>query len=169
MARPIDTLLLAAWPRLMGYALRLTREPETARDLMQQSALQALSSPAPPRDHAAGLAWLFTVVRNTWTDQIRRRSVRSRAAVEFEESDAWSFDDSLITAVAVRQAMSRLGPGERHVVELVDVQGMSYREAAETIGVPVGTVMSRLSRARSRLLLLIDADRLRHAPEERRR
>jgi RNA polymerase sigma-70 factor (ECF subfamily) len=161
MARPIDTLLLAAWPRLMGYALRLTREPETARDLMQQSALQALSSPAPPREQAASLAWLFTVVRNTWTDQVRRRSVRSRAAVAFEEADAWSFDDSLVTALAVRQALARLGPRERRVIELVDMQGLSYREAAEAIGVPIGTVMSRLSRARSHLLILIDADRRR--------
>lgn len=157
MPRPIDAYLLSAWPRLMGYALKLTREPDSARDLVHHSAVRALSAQDAPREEKAALAWLFKIVRHAWIDQTRRRAVRARDAVEIETDDTWTFENRLISALSVRQALNRLTSSERRLIDLVDVQGLSYREAASALNLPVGTVMSRLHRARARLLALIEA------------
>ncbi len=122
---------------------------------MQQSALHALSARESPQDEKAALAWLFKVVRNVWIDQTRRRAVRSHEAFEQEGQETWCFDDDLITMVAVRQALDALCTADRQVITLVDVEGRTYREAAIILGVPTGTVMSRLHRARSRMLAAI--------------
>ena len=150
--RTIAQHLVAAWPRLFGYALKLTREPEAARDLMQQSALQALSTRAAPTEERAAQAYLFRVVRHAWIDRIRRSAVREACEPEEDRLAARDFDDRLIDAIAVRQAFESLDAPCRRVVACVDVEGLSYRETAQALGIPVGTVMSRLHRAR-RLML----------------
>lgn len=152
----------------MGYALRLTREPDLAHDLMQQTALQALSSRESPRDQKAALAWLFKVVRNVWIDQTRRRAVRNHEVLGQECEETWSFDDDLITTLAVRQALDALCPTDQQVIMLVDVEGRTYREAAMILQVPIGTVMSRLHRARSRMLSAIAAEPARSPDKESR-
>ncbi|GJE46795.1 RNA polymerase sigma factor [Methylobacterium soli] len=143
--RSIGQHLVEAWPRLFGYALTLTREPESARDLMQQSALQALSTPAAPCDPRAARAYLFRIVRHAWIDRIRRAGVRRE-----EGGQDWpdeGFDDRLIEAIAVRQAFAALDAPCRTVLACLDVEGLTYRETAERLRIPVGTVMSRLHRA----------------------
>ncbi|AWN42624.1 RNA polymerase sigma factor [Methylobacterium durans] len=153
--RTIGQHLIAAWPRLFGYALKLTREPEAARDLMQQSALQALSARAAPTEERAALAYLFRVVRHAWIDRIRRAAVREPSGQVEACPVPAATDDRLIDAIAVRQAFERLDAPCRRVVACVDVEGLSYRETAEALGIPVGTVMSRLHRARRRMLAQI--------------
>jgi RNA polymerase sigma-70 factor (ECF subfamily) len=141
--------------RLFGYAVSLTGDRETARDLLQQSALQALAAKSPPNSGRSACAWLFRIVRNAWIDQHRREAVRMVAPPPVPlEQERWHFDDRLIAELTVRRALGRLEPLHREVIELVDICGFRYREVAGILDIPVGTVMSRLSRAR---LALLDA------------
>lgn len=158
MASTIEQQLLSSWPRLVTYARSLTHEAESARDLMQQSALHALSAKVHPLDDKATLSWLFKVVRNAWIDQTRRRLVRQHEDMEMvEATDVWSFDDRLINQMTVRQALHSLDMELRNIVILVDIEGLTYQEAATTLCIPIGTVMSRLHRARFHMLDIINA------------
>lgn len=148
--RSIGQHLVDAWPRLFRYALALTREPDAARDLMQQSALKALSTRTTPSEPHAARAYLFQIVRHAWIDRIRR--TRLHHEDELLDWPDEGFDDRLIEAIAVRQAFAALDMPCRAVVTCVDVEGLSYRETAERLGIPVGTVMSRLHRARRIML-----------------
>jgi RNA polymerase sigma-70 factor (ECF subfamily) len=74
------------------------------------------------------------------------------AVAEPVDQEPWNFDDRMIAELTVRKGMARLEPLHREVVELVDISGFHYAEAAEILGIPIGTVMSRLSRARLALL-----------------
>jgi RNA polymerase sigma-70 factor (ECF subfamily) len=140
---------------LFGYAMSLTGDREAARDLLQQSALRALDARHPPHNGCSIRAWLFRIVRNGWIDQHRREIVRiSLPAAGPVEQEPWHYDDRLIAELTIREALLRLDPPHREIIELVDISGFSYREAAEILEIPVGTVMSRLSRAR---LALLDA------------
>lgn len=155
LRRLIEQHLLENWSRLFGYAVVLAGEPEAARDLLQQSALRALATTSPPRNGQSARAWLFRILRNTWIDQHRRDAVRTaEPIIDPADHERWHFDDRLIAELTVRAGLARLEPLHREVIELVDIFGFRYGEAAEILGVPVGTVMSRLSRAR---LALLDA------------
>lgn len=95
-------------------------------------------------------------MRNHWIDGGRRAAVR---AVEPEAPDlhgGWDYEDARIAAITVAQGLERLEPRQREIIELVDLAGFAYGEAADILGVPVGTVMSRLSRARLALLEAIE-------------
>lgn len=152
----IEALLLQHWQALYRYALVLTGEAEAARDLVQQAAVNALSSHAVPPQHRLERAWAFKVVRNAWIDLYRHE--RHSPIIDTEAGSVpvpWYFDDRLLDDLAVREALGRLDALHREVVVLVDVQGFRYIEAAEILRVPVGTVMSRLSRSRRMLLEII--------------
>lgn len=153
MRRVIEQHLLDHWSRLFGYAVSLTGDRDSAKDLLQQCAVQALSTRHPPRDGGATLPWLFRVVRNAWFDRRRRDAVRSDDA-EPIGIEICRYSDQLITLIAVKQGLARMNPVQREIIHLVDVQGFSYAEAAEVLEIPIGTVMSRISRAR---LALLDA------------
>lgn len=158
----IEIALELNWSRLFGYALALTGDGEDARDLIQQSALNALASPNVPSDPKAARAWLFKIVRNAWIDQYRRRKVRidDDMAVPVE-SGGWGFDDQVIAEITVRQGLGKIDPHYREVIELVDICGFQYADVATVLDIPVGTVMSRLSRARLSLLEVIAEGNLR--------
>lgn len=132
--------------------MRLTGDPEAASDLTQTCAVRALASLASPAEQGAMRSWLFKIIRNAWIDDFRRTKgkVAELPADAFENS--WRYDDQLIAELTVRQAMERIDPVHREVVTLIDLAGYRYAEAAEILGVPIGTVMSRLSRARLALL-----------------
>jgi RNA polymerase sigma-70 factor (ECF subfamily) len=155
----VEQHLLKNWLRLFGYAVSLTGDREAARDLLQQSALHALAAKAPPNSGGSACAWLFRIVRNAWIDQHRREDVRALAPPAGSiDQEYWHFDDRLIAELSVREALGQLEPLHREVIELIDISGFRYREAAQILGVPVGTVMSRLSRARLALLDVIGGD-----------
>lgn len=154
--------------RLFGYALSLTNDREPARDLVQECALKALSAARVPRDEAAYRAWLFRILRNAFLDH-RRRAGRLGPIVEFDENeiangDIWRGDDRLISTLTVRLSMAKLSSAHREVIAAVDIAGFSYAETADFLGVPVGTVMSRLSRARLALLHAIGEGKVRPLP-----
>ena len=154
--------------RLFGYALSLANDREQARDLVQECALKALSAIRVPRDEAAYRAWLFRILRNAFLDH-RRRAGRLGPTVEFDEAEiangeVWRGDDRLISTLTVRLSMAKLSPAHREVLAAVDIAGFSYAETADFLGVPVGTVMSRLSRARLALLHAIGEGKVRPLP-----
>jgi RNA polymerase sigma-70 factor (ECF subfamily) len=102
-------------------------------------------------------AWLFKVLRNCWIDDHRRSSVRAiENPVEPWGHTCWGCDDRLIAEITVRQALERIDPAHREIIELIDLAGFRYSEAAEILDLPLGTVMSRLSRARLAMLGLIE-------------
>jgi RNA polymerase sigma-70 factor (ECF subfamily) len=146
--------------RLYGYAISLARDPETAKDLVQQCALKSLAAKSVPTDESAYRAWLFVILRNSFLDHVRRNRLTDDL-FEPERPDEpsmeyWEGDERLINVLNVKQAMARLRPRDREIIGLVDLAGLSYAEAAKIITVPAGTVMSRISRARARLLELVD-------------
>lgn len=144
-------------PRLYGYAFSLSGDVHDAHDLVQETAVKALNAARMPEDEPAYRAWLFKILRNVWLDTVRRRS-RRLAVVEsdpdYEEigTPVWAHDDTLISSLTVKLCLSKLSPAHREVLGLVDVSGFSYGEAAAILDVPVGTVTSRVTRARNAML-----------------
>jgi RNA polymerase sigma-70 factor (ECF subfamily) len=164
----VDQCLRESWGRLFGYAVSLCGDREAARDLIQSSALKALDTRAPPCEPAATRAWLFRLMRNNWIDRGRRATVRAADAEPAEQVEGlWAYEDARIAAITVQQGLERLEPAQREIIELVDLAGFRYAEAAQILDVPVGTVMSRLSRARLALLEAIEGGKV--TPLERSR
>jgi RNA polymerase sigma-70 factor (ECF subfamily) len=158
--------LKADLSRLFGYALGLTKDRSRAADLVQGCCLKALSAKAVPSDKKAFRVWLFRILRNTLVDEIRcqRRTQRLYDALSDSAMEDWHAEERLISGLAVRRGLERLAPHHRDVIAMVDLAGLSYEEAAELLGVPKGTVMSRISRARGSLLNLIERDNVRAMP-----
>jgi RNA polymerase sigma-70 factor (ECF subfamily) len=156
--------------RLFGYALGLTKDRCRAADLVQNSCLKALTAKAVPGDEKAFRVWLFRILRNTLVDEIRRqrRTERLHDIISETAMDDWNAEERLISGLTVKRGLERLAPHHRDIIAMIDLAGLSYAEAAELLGVPKGTVMSRISRARSSLLNLIEKDNVRAMPLETR-
>ena len=143
---------------LARVAFALTRNTADAEDLVQETLLSAYRA-IEHFDGAHPRAWLFTIMRNTEAKRHRRRRPQ---LVRHPDADAGppremslpSPEELVVSAefdAVVLQCLCALPDRHRQVVELVDIDGLTYAEAAEAIGVPVGTVMSRLHRARTRI------------------
>jgi RNA polymerase sigma-70 factor, ECF subfamily len=147
--------LTAVLPRLRRFGLMLTGSASDTDDLVQNTCERALRHAGQLRELNRLDAWLYGIMRNLWIDEIRHRKVRRHddidAASDVIGEDGQATADGRITLNAVRQAMGQLQPDQRTVLMLVCVDGLSYKEAAEVLGIPVGTIMSRLSRARQDL------------------
>ena len=146
--------LLAALPRLRRFARSLTGNRQDGDDLMQNTVERALQRGWPKG--VEPLAWLFKVCKNLWIDELRSRAVRVKAAQtrELDEEPTVSGEEVVHAELglrAVERALATLAPEQRAVLTLVAVEGLSYREAAEVLDTPIGTVMSRLARARAAL------------------
>lgn len=165
----VERALRRNWDRLFFYALRLSGSRDAAADLLQSCAMKALDA-SPPEEDDRLRPWLFTILRNLWIDEHRRgqASVLAAAEAEAPEGGYWRHHDSLIAEITVRQALERLDPSHRDILELIDLAGFRYGEAAEILGIPQGTVMSRISRARAALLEAIEGGNLRVLPLRRR-
>lgn len=140
-------------PRLRRYARALAGERAAADDLVQDTLERAWSKLHLWRSGSDLRAWLFTIMHNTFVNQ-----VRSRASAALVPLDEEGFDVPVRAAQAdmleVRDlagALERLPEEQREVLLLIALERFSYEETAATLGVPIGTVMSRLSRARERL------------------
>lgn len=143
-------------PRLFAYALNLSRDPDVAADLVQDCAVRALGAFGSPSDDRAYRAWLFRILRNLFIDQFRRNglvSIETREPDALEQVDDWPpAEDAIITSITIKQALGRLSTDHRDIVLLVDMIGFTYAEVSTIADIPLGTVMSRLSRARKAML-----------------
>lgn len=148
-------------PSLRRYARALEQDRDRADDLVQDTLERALSRRALFRTGGNMRGWLLTILHNLHVNELRRRAVRA-GTVPIEAAGAnLSAPAPQPGRMAVRdlqQALLQLGDDHRQVILLVALEGMAYREVAEVLGVPLGTVMSRLARARERLRQLMDGD-----------
>jgi len=143
---------------LLRVARSLTRNEADAEDLVQDTLIRAFRA-VERFDGQHPRAWLLTILRNTHINRNRRQRpelLRDPDGTSRELNDLVSADvtDSSVDAgfdAEIERALAELDEPFRRVVELVDVSGLSYAEAAEVLGVPAGTVMSRLHRARGRI------------------
>ena len=144
---------------LYRVARSITRNPTDAEDLVQDTMLRAYRA-IDRFDGRYPRAWLLTIMRNAQINRVRRKRPEllhdPDAAMERLADEADNVDPETLVVesqydAVVERAFSGLSEKFRTVVELVDIQGLSYQEASEVLGVPVGTVMSRLHRARTRI------------------
>jgi RNA polymerase sigma-70 factor (ECF subfamily) len=143
---------------LHRYARALAGDPDLARDLWQEAATRALAARPPRGGDAQARVWLFRILRNAFLDVVRHARVardHRAAEVALAGQDRPAGEAALIQ-LAVAQSLTRLPEAQREVVALVDLAGFSYLEVAETLGLPKGTVMSRLARGRAAMLVDLD-------------
>ncbi len=142
-------------PEMRAYALSISQDREAADDLVQDAFERVLRSDTRPVILTELRPWLFRVIRNLHYDDLRKKRVRREYfARETRHSDETDRRDTA-RDVLIRAAFDKLPPETREVLCLVDVMGLKYAEAADVLAVPVGTVMSRVSRARKALLILV--------------
>jgi RNA polymerase sigma-70 factor, ECF subfamily len=152
-------LIEAEIPRLRRYARALTRDVARADDLVQSCLARALAKQHLWQPGTDLRAWLFTILHNQHVNDVRR-SVREGVSVAIEEmAPVLSVGPRASAALELRDleaAIAKLAPEQRQVILLVGLEGMQYEEVALILGVPVGTVRSRLSRGRDQLRRLMD-------------
>jgi len=141
--------------KLFGYARALCSE--TAEDLYQEALVRAMSAKSVPAEPAKFRIWVFQVLRNLWIDSLRARTrglnlVASMQYVTGEGEANTEGEDAIVNRLAVRKAFMQLSREHREVLALVDIGGFSYEETGVLLSIPLGTVMSRVSRARAALL-----------------
>jgi RNA polymerase sigma-70 factor, ECF subfamily len=140
-------------PRLRRFARTLARDPHDADDLVQIAVERALARSEQLRPESRLSSWMFGILRNAWIDEgrVRRRRSRVLVAEELGENVADPRADTYADALSVQAAVAQLSDEHREVIGLVLVEGLSYKEAAQVMDVPIGTLTSRLARAREAL------------------
>ena len=166
-ARPFEQTVLPHLDAAYNYARWLTRNDMEAEDVVQDACIRAMRFLPSLRDGNAR-RWLFAIVRNAWYSRAARRTgsvERSPLGTGSSElpDNAPDPEERLLRQHAVsrvRQALEQLPPDFREVLVLREFEEMSYKEIASVVAVPIGTVMSRLARARDRLSALLRSSRL---------
>jgi len=154
--------LVALLPRLKRFCLMLTGSSADADDLLQATVERLL------RGSLAKIQeldkWAFRVAKNAWIDEIRARKVRTAISVDdagdhqMPSVDGVRAVEASLTMAQVQEAMRALPEDQRSVLVLVAIEGFAYKDAAEILDCPIGTVMSRLARARTALAAALDMD-----------
>jgi RNA polymerase sigma-70 factor (ECF subfamily) len=162
MPAAIGQELVALLPRLRRFALVLCRSPSLADDLVQGACERALAGAGGWTPGTRFDAWMFRILRNHWIDHLRRlkvegmtEDVATQKELVGDHGEKSVF--SKLTLIEVQRAIDELPQEQREVLILVCIEDLSYREASEILGVPMGTVMSRLARARRRLVEIVAA------------
>lgn len=154
-ALSLESELEALW----RFAFRLACNEDDAEDLVQRTCVRALESQDKYQAQGRLRSWLFQIQHRIWLNEIRARKVRANESLDTINANdliAQQCDEQQITSSAenkvfysqVCDAVDRLPEAQRTAMLLVNVEGYSYKEAAEILSVPIGTIMSRLSRAR---------------------
>lgn len=159
-----ETRLEPYLKRLYGYAYGLTGNPDEAKDLVQECALKALTAKVEPADANAYRAWLFRILKNAFIDSLRKRAhepCNLDEEIIDQQVEYFDIEERLIGAVTVRLALANLPSKHYRMISFIDIAGFSYLETAKELGLPIGTVMSRISRARQALIKLIEAENVR--------
>jgi RNA polymerase sigma factor (sigma-70 family) len=155
--------VLAELPALRRFCMSLVGQAADADDLLQATVERLLTKGMPPAAHPG--KWLFRVCKNIWIDELRFRQVRVRMAhmVVEDPMQAHSLEQvaaSQLEARSVMKALAGLPEEQRMALSLVAIEGKSYAEAADILEIPVGTIMSRIARARQALAALLSTNRV---------
>jgi len=142
--------IAAEIPRLRRYARALIGDVAAADDLVQDCLLRALDNQSQWRDGATPRKWLFRILHNLHIDEARRRQ-RRPAEVGIDHADAEAAPQTATAAFEIEDALADLPDEQRQALLLVTLEGFSYAETSQLLDIPVGTVMSRVSRGRDRL------------------
>jgi RNA polymerase sigma-70 factor (ECF subfamily) len=152
--------LLAATPSLRAFAISLSGHMDRADDLVQDTLVRAIANIDRFQEGTNLHAWLFTILRNLFHSEYRKRkrevedgdgSYAARLATAPEQNARLDFED-------LRLALAKLSPDQREAVLLIGAEGFSYEEAAQICGTAVGTIKSRVNRARRRLSQLLSLE-----------
>ena len=139
---------------LRRYARSLTRDPSMADDLVQDTLMLALERQSSFREGGGLRGWLLSILHNRFISDRRRAQVRQRNHAEAAmESEGWyaATQEDAVRLSWLERAFGSLPQDQRRTLHLVAIEGLSYGDAGKALGVPIGTVMSRLSRARAAL------------------
>ena len=160
--RGFEETVLPHLDAAFNYARWLTKSQTEAEDVVQDACLRAMRYFSSLRDDDAR-SWLFAIVRNTWYSRVSRRSnligVNPEDGLKHDRPDqALDPEERLLqqhTVAVVRAALEELPVDFREVIVLREIEGLAYKEIAAVVRVPIGTVMSRLARARERLAAVL--------------
>jgi RNA polymerase sigma-70 factor (ECF subfamily) len=159
--RRFEEVVLPHLSAAFNYARWLTRNDADAQDVVQDACVRAVRFFSSLRDDDAR-GWLFTIVRNAWYSRVSRRAGVEALPLDSSINDpadsALDPEERLlqqVTVARVREALEELPADFREVLVLREIEGMSYKEIAALVRVPIGTVMSRLARARDRLTAVL--------------
>lgn len=157
---PFERDLLALLPRLRRFARSLARDAADADDLCQMALERALKAEGQWQPGTRLDSWMYRIMRNIWIDETRARRRRSETFVA-EEAGANIGDDDAsriearVDLAHVDKAMAALPDEQREVIALILVEGLAYKEAAQVLDLPMGTVTSRLARGRMALMAML--------------
>ncbi len=153
----VSEQLVALLPRLRRFARTLARNPHDADDVVQLALERALTRIGQWRPDTKLESWMFGIIRNAWIDEVRARKRRDAvlAPEELGEQVGEATTDAEIQLMALQSALAQLPEEQRSAVALVLIEGLSYKEAAEAMDVPIGTLTSRLARGRDALTALL--------------
>jgi len=148
-----DQELVAALPKLRRFAFGLTGSIDEGDDLVQAACERALARRDQYKPGTRLVSWMYRIVQTVWIDRLRHRRrgptvMDPTALADLPGGDAAAEMESRLALAEVRRAIAGLPPEQRTVLLLISVEGAAYREAAEILQLPIGTVMSRLARAR---------------------
>jgi RNA polymerase sigma-70 factor (ECF subfamily) len=154
--------LLAEIPSLRAFAISLSGSSDRADDLVQETLMKAWAAHASFKEGTGLRAWLFTIMRNTYFSQYRkaRREVQDTDGAAAARLVSSPEQQGHLDLADFRAALDRLAPDQREALILIGASGFSYEEAAEICGCAIGTVKSRVNRARQRLMQMLSIDRL---------
>jgi RNA polymerase sigma-70 factor (ECF subfamily) len=159
-SQSIHEQIVTLLPRLRRFARNLTRNRHDADDVVQIAVERALTRLDQWRSGARLDSWMFKIVRNAWIDELRSRGRRGKVFLAAEAGENVGTDSMAreTELLSVQSAMARLPEDQREAVSLVLVEGLPYREAAEVLDVPIGTLTSRLARGREALQALLGTE-----------
>jgi RNA polymerase sigma-70 factor (ECF subfamily) len=162
--RAFEDTVLPHLDAAFNYARWLAKNDVEAEDVVQDACLRAVRFFSSLRDDNPR-AWLFAIVRNTWYSRVARRPGVDHDILDEDRhephDEALDPEERLLqldTVARVRGALERLPVDFREVLVLRELEGLSYKEIAEVVQVPLGTVMSRIARSRARLLALLEPE-----------
>ena len=157
MSNTFHDMLTDRLPRLRAYAIMLTRDRVAAEDLLQETALRALKAQSQFALGTNFTAWMYRILRNEYISSLRRSKRRPILLEDIPEellSRSGEQDDKVLTREII-QAMDNLQPSQREVLILICAGGLSYEEAAVSLDCSVGTIKSRLWRARRHMQAMV--------------
>lgn len=160
MTDDIRSRMVVVLPRLRRFAYALTGSTELGDDLVQETCLRALSRVERWQPGSRLDSWMYRIAQNIWLDRMRANKVRGEVVdvdtIEMPGADGRAVIESQLALEEVDAALGRLPAEQRAVIALVCIEGVSYKEAADITGVPIGTIMSRLARGRQALHAILD-------------